>query len=269
METTLKEGRKLLRARVKCLPESIKGKFATENAVWQEIKARHEFTDADFLVMMAIMQTPYHDSGKIEGLQSYDSSASACSFCASMLKAAEANDRIICGHCYDKAQEERWHNVKLRHGLQLEMIATVLIPHRYLALLDIYTEFFRFNSSGDVENSIQVANYYRMAKTHPETSCRLWSKNKAAVKYAKLLEPKPANCKNIYSVCEIDGHCEELPEDFDFYFVVASTPEKVAEYLAKGLNECNGKRCRACKFKCYDDKNGWKTGTGIVEILRD
>lgn len=84
---TLRNAKRLLKDRLAKLPKNIKGKFDTENAVWQEIKSRHEFTQEDRLVMLAIMQTPFHDTGKIAGIQSYDSSASHCSFCQSMRKA--------------------------------------------------------------------------------------------------------------------------------------------------------------------------------------
>ena len=272
MSITLKDGRRILKTRVSLLPDEIRkaGKFACEEAVYNEIEARQQYTEADYLCTVAIMQTPEHDTGKIEGLQSYDSSASACGFFKKMKAAAEKDPMIVCGECYDEKQEQRWNNVKRRHGLQLRIISRRLIPEKYLALLDVHTDFFRFNSSGDIENAIHCANYYRIAKTHPESNFRLWSKNTEAVRLAKFFEPKPRNIKNIYSVCRINGTCTKLPEDFDMYFLVAKDPESVEQYLAQGLNECNGKHCRPCGFKCYKDESegGWKQGSGIVEILR-
>lgn len=267
IEITLKNARKLLKDRIKALPDTIKGKFETENAVWQEIKARGEFTQEDRLVMLAIMQVPFHDSGKIEGLQSYDSSASHCKFCHSMMEAAKTNPSIICGHCYDKKQEEYRTNVKKRHGLQLELISTIPFSVKELSILPIYTVFFRFNSSGEIENVIQCVNYIRIGYAFPMIQFRPWSKNKAIVREAIRQEGKPQNMRFIYSVPFIDGKCDILPEGFDYSFVVASTEEKVQEYLAAGAMECNGKMCKDCGYMCYR-VDGWAIGSVIVEKLR-
>lgn len=197
----------ILKLREKALRVESLGKIDRETAVFDDIVKRNEFNHSDMMCIVAILQTPFHDSGKIERIQSIDSSAHNCSFCQRMIEASKKNHDIICGHCYDYRQEEYKTNSKLRHGLQLRILSYRIYEAKYLALLDIHTEYFRFNSCGDIENAIQAVNYYIIAKTHPSTNCALWSKNITAVQLANKAEGKPENLVRIYSNPIINGSC--------------------------------------------------------------
>lgn len=249
-------------------------KFERENRIVKEILAKEEITFADRIQLLAIYQTPYHEGGKIAGLQSCDSSAHGCGFCQKMIAAAEKGrkdgKKIICGSCYDIKQENYRTGVKNRHGLNLLIMSSVLFTEEELATLAIYTPFARFNSSGDIENVIQARNYLRIAKSHKNTRFTFWFKNLAAVNKAVQLEGKPENVLFIYSDPIINGSVK--PEIFfkafawiDYIFVV-SEKELVNSFLEAGYNECNGKKCMECGYACYT--GSWKKHTCIVEKLR-
>lgn len=250
------------------------GKFERESRIVNEILAKEEITFADRIQLLAIYQTPFHETGKIAGLQSCDSSAHGCSFCEKMIAAAEKGrkdgKRIICGSCYDIKQENYRTGVKNRHGLNLLIMSSVLFTEEELATLAIYTPFARFNSSGDIENVIHARNYLRIAKSHKNTHFTFWFKNLAAVNKAVQLEGKPENVLFIYSDPIINGSVK--PEVFfkafawiDYIFVVAEK-ELVNSFLEAGYNECNGKKCMECGYACY--AGSWKKHTCIVEKLR-
>lgn len=261
---TLAKAVSLLKIREKFLNVDKMSKFDRESAVYDEIASRGEFSPVDCCIVMAILQTPYHDSGKIEGIQSIDSSAHNCTFCQRMIEASRKNPAIICGHCYDYRQEAYKTNSKNRHGLQLRILSDRIYEAKYLALLDIHTPFFRFNSCGDIENAKQAVNYFRIAKTHPSASCALWSKNVTAVRLANRIEGKPENLVRIYSNPIIDGCCE-CPEGFDKVFTVY-TAEKIDSAIKSGAFECNGKKCLECGYSCYIP--GQQGNGNIAEKLR-
>ena len=81
-------------------------------------------TDVDRLELLNIVNVAYHDSGKIEGIYSIDSTAS-CAFCARMIQAAIDNILMICGACYaaaDAWKEAAWR----RHKLNARILSSVL-----------------------------------------------------------------------------------------------------------------------------------------------
>lgn len=247
------------------------GKYERESALVNEILSKETITSLDRKKLLAILQVPFHDSGKIEGIQSIDSSAHNCSFCEKMIEAGKENPDLICNYCYDRKQETRWLAVKNRHGLQLKILSSVLFEIDELALLPIYTDKVRFDSSGDIENVIQARNYIRIARAHETTTFTLWTKNLVALKQAIDIEGKPENLIVIYSDPIIDntknhGTIFKSFPWIDNIFMVAR-PEKIDSFIASGMNECNGKKCIDCGYKCYV-RNAWKNHTVIVEKLR-
>lgn len=236
------------------------------------LDGKHEPTAAERFELLSMLQFKPHDSGKIEGATSIDSSCTGCSFCEKMRAAAANNPMHICGKCYDKRQELYKAYTRQRHGLNLVILSTVLFTPEELARVGIFTMVARFNASGDVENETQARNYLRIAKTHPMTKFGFWAKNAAAVDKAVKAEGKPANVKMIYSDPIINGS-DNIKAIFkkydwiDFSFTVYDA-EHIAEAIANGANPCNGRKCNDCEWMCYLD-NGWEKGTNIAELLRD
>lgn len=58
----------------------------------------------------------------------------------------------------------------------------------------------------------------------------------------------------------------KLAKHFDIVFTVYTDENALAEAVANGSGECNGKKCRDCGYKCY--LNGWQNGQNVAEYLR-
>jgi len=242
------------------------GKFEREEAVVMEIlaKGKENIDHYDRLTLLAIYQVPFHDSGKIEDLFSCDSSCNHCGFCKRIRENTEKNPAVICNYCYDNEQEQRWKTVMNRHGLQLLIMSSVEFTREELATLRIFN-ICRFNSSGDIENVTMAKNYLNIAFSHPGVKFALWAKNVSPVIKATDEIGKPENCIYIQSSIII-GIPARKAKYFDYVFTVYPDENTLQEALANGAMECNGKKCKDCKFKCYT--GAWLAGANIAELLR-
>lgn len=218
-----------------------------------------ELTPVEKMQLLRVYNVAYHDSGKIEGSSSLDSSAHGCGFCAAMREAAKNNPLHICGMCYDFAQENSYkgRNVLNRHSLNLLIMSTVEFSINELATLPA-TEIVRINSSGDTENIIYARNMIKYVYAHTYTKTAYWVKNTAPIIAACKQLGKPENLILVQS-SPIIGHPAKLAE---FYV----TKEATEAAIKDGSCACNGKKCAACGYKCY--KGVWPIGSNIAEFLR-
>ena len=268
MKTTINDYKNTIAALAEFWPLS--KKFVAEEKIILDILANGtgNLTSSDRMMALRILQTPYHESGKIEGCHSCDSSAHGCDFCKKMRKAAEINPLIICGYCYDWALEEERSNVGPRHALNMLIMKLVEFEEDELAILPI-NGLLRGNSAGDMDNATQALNFLKVAKTHPYVDCALWAKNTKAVGEAVDYYGKPENLRLIQS-SPIIGKPSPLAPHFDNTFTVYRSKAETLERIANGANACNGAKCLVCGYKCYysEKKGGWKPGTDIAETLR-
>lgn len=245
-------------------------KFTAEEKIILDIltNGTENLTSSDRMMALRILQTPYHESGKIEGCHSCDSSAHGCDFCNKMRKAAETNPLIICGYCYDWALEEERSNVGPRHSLNLLILKSIEFTEAELASLPI-NGILRGNSAGDTDNLTQAMNQLKIAATHPRVDCALWAKNTAPISKAVDIYGKPENLRLIQS-SPVIGTVAELARHFDNTFTVYPTKESTIDAINAGANPCNGKKCVVCGYKCYRSikEGGWEKETNIAEHLR-
>lgn len=229
-------------------------------------KGIENLTAADRVKLITIYSPSYHEGGKIEGITSYDSSATNCAFCQQCRKAAEKDASHICGSCYDYAQEHSFKGVNVlnRHSLNMLIMMAVEFTEDELSVIDC-TKVNRINSSGDTPNKTYALNMLRLAKVNSHARFAYWAKNVAAVSTAVKEVGKPSNMTLIQSSCKLNKAARKA-ECFDFVFTVYTSKEAVKEAVKNGGGECNGKKCRECGFKCY--LNGWQNGQNIAEYLR-
>ena len=220
----------------------------------------------DRFMLLQIYNVAYHDSGKIEGISSLDSSSTNCGFCEMMRETAKNNPLHICGYCYDYAQEHDYKgiNVLNRHSLNLLIMSTIEFTREELATLP-GTQLIRINSSGDTQNFIYACNMINYIWAHPYTKTAYWAKNVIPVIQACDKYGKPKNVKLVQS-SPIIGHTAKLAKYFDYVFTVYVTKEDVKKAVENGAMECNGKKCADCGYKCY--LGLWENGANIAEFLR-
>lgn len=246
-------------------PDAI-GKFEKDlNAVCDIFaKGIENLTAFDRARLLQIYKVAYHESGKIEGIYSLDSSATNCNFCIKMRKAAETNPDLVCGFCYDFKQEKYRKAVLNRHSLNLLIMSKVEFTVEELSMLS-GIGLARVNSSGDAENVIYAKNMLRYAIAHEHAKVAIWSKNVLA--YIKAIDEigKPGNVILIQSSPFINRPVARA-KYFDYVFTVYSDENAVRAAIEAGACECNGKKCRDCGYNCYF--GNWEPGANIAEYLR-
>lgn len=241
-------------------------KFEKDFSTVKAILEKDVISATDHIVLLSIYKSAYHESGKIEGITSFDSTATNCDFCKAMRKAAENNPKHICRYCYDYAQEHsfRGANIVNRHTLNMLIMSSVEFTKDELRMVN--TSYInRVNSSGDTPNVIYAKNMINIAFVNPNEKFAYWAKNKKAVIAACDELGKPENMILIQSSVII-GKPEKLAKYFDYVFTVYATKEETEAALASGACECNGKKCKACGYKCYF--GAWESGANIAEFLR-
>lgn len=241
-------------------------KIINEIVIVENILARENLTVFDRMQLLNIYNVAYHDSGKIEGIYSLDSSATNCGFCVKMREYAAKHPElnIVCGYCYDFKQETYRFSALNRHSLNMVIMNTVEFTVEELATLPA-GYLVRVNSSGDSAGDIYAGNMIKFAIGHPSSRVAIWAKN--AIGYIRAIDilGKPENVTMIFSSTFVDKPVK-LPKYFDFTFTVYYSKNKIQVALANGAGECNGKKCKDCGYKCY--LHGWKFGTNIAEFLR-
>ena len=237
-----------------------------EIAIVEGILAKEEITHFDRMELLRIYNIAYHESGKIEGIYSLDSSATNCDFCKAFREYAKAHPElnIVCGKCYDFAQEQYRYSALNRHTLNMVIMESVEFEIEELAALPC-GELARVNSSGDSSNDVYASNMIKFAIAHPFSKVAIWSKHTITYIHACDKYGKPGNVTMIQSSPYVDK-AVKLAKHFDYVFTVYMDKDKVKEALESGACECNGKKCKACGYKCY--YGAWKRGANIAELLR-
>lgn len=248
------------------VPKSGIAKIKKDIAIVENILSLDEITHADRMHLLWIYNVAHHDSGKIEDVNSLDSSATNCGFCAKMREYAAAHPelKIVCGECYDYKQEQYRYSALNRHTLNLVIMESVEFTIEELSMLPA-GELIRVNSSGDSSGNVYAANMIKYCIAHPTSHCAIWAKNAVSYIHACDKYGKPKNVVMIQSSPFVDREVKRA-KYFDYVFTVYKDAEKVKAALANGACECNGKKCKNCDFKCY--KKLWPVGSNIAELLR-
>ena len=244
------------------------GKYERDLATYNAITANgtDNLTHAERIALINLYGVSHHDrGGKIEGIDSCDSSCHGCTFCQHMREAAEHDHLIICGLCYDAEQETGYKSATItpRHQLNLRIMANTLFEVDELATLST-RQIIRINSSGDLENVTHARNMIRIAKAKPWARVAIWTKNIPAIESALAEEGKPINLIIVVSSPRIN-HPIRRPAWADYTFTVYDA-DHIDAAIAAGAMPCNGTKCKICGYKCYFGL--WPAGADIAEILR-
>ena len=245
-------------------------KFTRDLAEITTIIERGTFTSAERARLLSLYNVSVHNSGKIKGISSFDGSAVHCNFCKAMRKAAENDSTMICGDCYIMELDKLRANMSPRHWLNQLIMSKTLYTIKELATLYIPTKLIRVHADGDFENSTEARNMLRLAKAHKGNRVAIWFKNKAAMKEAIATEGKPRNVIIIYSACRLNENPKNVFEEMpfvDYTFTVYVDKASTQAAIASGANECNGRHCDECGYKCY--MGTWRKGSNIAEYLRN
>ena len=242
-------------------PGKLEKDLETVKAIFD--KGIENLDTVDRVNLLTVYKAAYHESGKIEGVTSYDSTATNCAFCKAIRAANETNDLCICNGCYDMAQEAYRINVLNRHTLNMLIMMTVEFTVDELRMLPA-TAIDRVNSSGDTPNEIYARNMLKLCFAFPHAHFAYWAKNTPPVVAACRALGKPSNLILVQSSCEIGIPAKKAPF-FDYVFTVYPDKETCEMAIIEGASACNGKKCRDCGYKCYF---GTHESDNIAEVLR-
>lgn len=159
----------------------------------------------------------------------------------------------ICSHCYAESnllrygtgeKNYKYHNMKKN----TEILTTRIIPVGEWPL--IFADIFRLEMFGDIQNTIQVENYFNFAETNPAVTFALWTKNPSIIARVLIHREKPSNLIIVYS-SPILNELDIPPYSFiDKYFTVYDKEHAKDHNINCGARDCNA--CRRCYSKDTD-----------------
>ncbi len=185
-------------------------------------------------------------TGKLEGINSINTSVLNNAFCNKMRKGNEVLKRtelsIVCEACYAATLEKQYTNLHLAITRNDSLLSDAPLPIRYIPV--IMDRVLRFHSLGELINIQHLENFCTIADYNPETFFVLWSKRTDLINAYFSEHHKPLNLSLIYSSPRV-GKIESLPPYFDKVFTV---------HAKKPSNEnidinCHSK-CKDCML-CY------------------
>lgn len=192
-------------------------------------------------------------SGKMSGMVSVSTSVLENPHCQKRRACAGT----ICEKCYAGAQLQRYASQAKKLKLATEFFTSHVIDYDEIPLLN--TLYFRFEAFGDLINSIQVVNYFNIARKNKAMNCALWTKNPWVVSYAmsEYGIEKPDNLVILISSPYINKKIDidkikSVYPFIDKVFTVYSN-----EYIDNNCMDinCGARECFTC-LKCYSKING-------------
>lgn len=153
----------------------------------------------------------------------------------------------ICEHCFARNTIEHYKKGLAKNTRKnLEVLTDTVIPVSEWPTFnaDDLGNMIRVESFGDVQNAIQVLNYFNLALANPDCMVTAWTKNPDIYKTAIDMGHKmPANFILIQSALFVNKECKPA---FPFIEKVFTVYDKAVN---NGIN-CGERKCRNCK-RCY------------------
>lgn len=201
----------------------------------------------------------WNHSGKMKNMLSLSTSVASNGNC----RKNQQIEGSICQHCYAESLVNQRKTLKEKLELATDFLTSHIIEWEDIPYINAL--LFRFEAFGDLNNEIQVVNYFNIARKNSGTTFALWTKYPIAIKRAmdSYGIEKPANLIIIVSspFCNYELKLETVQRNFPFVDKVFTVYEK--EYIKENGVEinCGARHCFTCR-KCYSKGNG-------VQYLRE
>jgi len=187
----------------------------------------------------------WNHGGKMEGMVSLSTSPLKNEFCMNRCKNADT----ICAHCFSMNLQSMRKELKEKLIRNTDLLCGSIIPVQDMPLLNV--RYFRLESFGDLQNTIQVQNYVNLCKRNPHTTFALWTKNPFIIRNAMRDGlKKPSNLIVIYSspMTNKQVDIDRMKAAFPFIDKVFTVYDK--EHSANVEINCGARHCMSC-LKCY------------------
>lgn len=188
-------------------------------------------------------------TGKMENMISVSTSVLKNPNCIKRME----NKDCICSHCYAAAQLKRYSTQEEKLEKATEFFTSHIIKYEDIPYIN--AAYFRFEAFGDLNNEIQVINYFNIMKKNKHMHNGLFTKNPLIIANAmkKYGIEKPENLKIVLSSSMINKPLdfEVMKNIFPFIDIVFTVYTK--EYIKENnINiNCGGLHCFTC-LNCYD-----------------
>lgn len=185
----------------------------------------------------------YNHEGKMDGMISLSTSPLLNKYCQLRRK----NKATICSDCFSFALNEIRDSLKQKLKRNTVLLTSRIYPISFFPILNV--RFFRLESFGDLNNEIQLINYFRLCEANTDVGFSLWTKNLFILRRVrKLGYKKPKNLIIIFSSPIKNREIKiDLDPWIDKYFTVF-TKDYVKDHGIK-IN-CGKLHCLTC-LKCY------------------
>jgi len=183
-------------------------------------------------------------TGKMAGMQSLSTSCLENTFCQMYAK----DPQKICSHCYAQNRMKMYPSMQKCLRQNTEILTGRRLSYDEIPLLN--AALFRFESFGDIQNEIQVINYFNICYKNPHVNFALWTKNPGIIKRAIEIycEVKPVNLQIVLS-----SHFLNIVEDHSNYDFIDKVFTVYDQNHIDNNNieiNCGARSCLACR-KCY------------------
>lgn len=198
-------------------------------------------------------------TGKMSGMYSLSTSVLLNENCKKRME----NEDLVCHECFANAVTNRYKDLEKCLANNTELLTAGIIPENEIPFINAHS--FRFEAFGDLNNMIQVVNYFNICKKNKKTTFALWTKNPWFVKEAiEAGHKKPSNLVIIYSSPFLNravplDRMQAVYPFIDKVFTVYKSEEAAKENNA--VINCGSLNCIEC-LRCYS-----KRTTGVISEL--
>lgn len=161
-------------------------------------------------------------------------------------------DVLICAFCFANNLLEFKKNIQNPLDKNTEILTSEILEDNEIPFINRMV--FRFESFGDLHNTIQAINYIKIAVKNPHCTFAWWSKRPNIIADAMKqleIENLPNNIVCIFSSYYLNKINREITKKYDFINVVFTVFDKY--YLEEHPEieiHCGSRQCLNC-LKCY------------------
>lgn len=171
-------------------------------------------------------------------------SVSTSPFMNTYCQARHKNGNSICSKCFSMALNEQRDGLRDKLERNTILWSTQIIPIDCFPVVPM--EIFRLESFGDLNNIVQLTNYFNFCLANPLTRFALWTKNTFLFPIAREFGiDKPSNLIIIESAPLFNTPIEPSDRWVDKTFTVWTK-----EYFDADFINCGKKECITCQ-NCY------------------
>lgn len=204
----------------------------------------------------------YDHNAKMHGIISISTYVGYNQFCKCRMQNC---DNAICKYCYANSLTNCRARLKARL-IRLHMIFTnIELSANDIPVLDVTKyPYFRFESFGDLNNTIQINNYNLVAIANPGVNFTLWTKNPGIIQSA-INAGMTISDNLVIGLSSLYLNKPEIEKAKKYSFIrflfTVYDDEYIAEHNIK-IN-CGAKHCISCGI-CYKYLHEFKHGLQLI-----